>query len=114
MKKDLKMNDIKVGGKSYSINFCDTIEDETFNENENAYGYIDYAYAKIVIRDDISSSFKQENLIHEILHSLLENTGVSEKNIESTIEVLAPRIHAFLIDNPEFQDQFLNLKKVNI
>ena len=55
--------------------------------------------------------YQQENIIHEILHALLDNAGLPEENLDKTIQILTPRIHAFLIDNIEFQKKFLEFEK---
>ena len=63
------------------------------------------------IKNEVSKNYQQENIIHEILHALLDNAGLPEENLDKTIQILTPRIHAFLIDNIEFQKNFLEFEK---
>ena len=102
---------IKIGGRIYTINLVDSVCDETFSTHDNAYGYVDYINSKITIKNEVSKNYQQENIIHEILHALLDNAGLPEENLDKTIQILTPRIHAFLIDNIEFQKNFLEFEK---
>ena len=102
------MTILKIGSRTYSIIFSDDDEILNSSENQNAFGYTDYANSKIVIKNSISNDFKKENLIHEILHTLLDNSGIeiilensNKITTELIISVLAPRFHQFLKDNPD-------------
>jgi Zn-dependent peptidase ImmA (M78 family) len=94
------MNKIKIGAKNYIINSVET--NEIFEINPKANAYIDYENSSIFIKK-ASDDFMQENLLHEILHALFENTGIDEElDVERIIKILAPRLHALCKDNPEY------------
>jgi hypothetical protein len=96
------MKKIKVGGRNYHIKYKTALNEQTFKEHDKAYAFVDYINSEIVLRSDVSEDFLKENLIHEILHALLDNSGIPEENLDKTIQILSPRIHAFITDNPEF------------
>jgi len=99
---------IKIGGRTFSVEMK---MDEILNHQPDAHGYINYQHSKIIIGNDSSGDFQAENLLHEILHALLDNSGKSEINNEEIIKLLTPRLHGFLIDNPLFQKNLLEINK---
>lgn len=105
-------NQIKIGARIYTIHEQDAEENSVFKEHEEAYGYIEYPTSQIHIRSDLEITFRNETLIHEILHGLLDNTGIDEINTDMITQALAPRLSAFLVDNPNFQQNILALKKL--
>lgn len=100
---------IRIGGREYKISFETEKTDNIFAENLNAYAYVSYTTSEIKIRKDISVDYKQENLLHELLHALLDNTGLQEENLDNTINILVPRIHDLLIKNPSFQKDLIEM-----
>jgi len=52
-----------------------------------------------------------EDLLHEIMHAVFLDSGVDlpEKVEERVCTVLAPRLAAFLADNPDAVDELLNM-----
>jgi Zn-dependent peptidase ImmA (M78 family) len=106
-------NNINVGSKDYTVNF--TQEDKILSENETADGYINYTHREIVIRTGIDKELIKENVIHEILHALLDDSGIEntiqllkdEDKCEALISALSPRIYQFIKDNNDFIDKFI-------
>jgi hypothetical protein len=106
-------NNINVGSKNYTVNF--TQEDKILSENETADGYINYTHREIVIRTGIDKELIKENVIHEILHALLDDSGIEntiqllkdEDKCEALISALSPRIYQFIKDNNDFIDKFI-------
>ncbi len=102
---------VKIGARTYTIHEQDAEENSVFKEHEEAYGYIEYPTSQIYIRADLETTFQNETLIHEILHGLLDNTGIDEINTDQITKALAPRLHALLVDNPDFQKKILEFEK---
>ena len=108
----MKVN-ISVGSKAYTISFAK--EDKIFLENETVDGYINYPKREIVIRTGINEELIKENVIHEVLHALLDDAGVEntlvklndEDKCEALISALSPRIYQFIKDNSIFIDRFI-------
>lgn len=106
-------NNINVGSKNYSVSF--TQEDPVLAVNETADGYINYTHREIVIRTGINEELIKENVIHEILHALLDDSGVEntiqllndEDKCEALVAALSPRIYQFIKDNRSFIDKFI-------
>jgi Zn-dependent peptidase ImmA (M78 family) len=106
-------NNINVGSKDYTVNF--TQEDKILAENETADGYINYTHREIVIRTGINEELIKENVIHEILHALLDDSGIEntiqllndEDKCEALVSALSPRIYQFIKDNKTFIDKFI-------
>ena len=101
----------KIGAREYNVIFTDI--NDIFNENRDAYGYIDYEQSQIVIRKNVEDKFKNENLIHELLHALFNDARVdkilSHDKAELIVELLTPRIHQFIIDNKDKLISHINL-----
>lgn len=103
---------LKIGGRTYIVAFQTPEENSVFQEHESAYGYIEYPTSQIHIRAGLDSEFQKETLLHEILHGILDNTGIEDINTDQLAKALAPRLHAFLVDNPEFQKNLLASGKI--
>jgi len=113
---------IKVGGKTYTINFEEDLTEKFgITGDDEVYGCIDYANSNIYVDTNMSEDSIQESLVHEILHALLDrrNLELIGKNstipemVENIVEYLTPRFHAFLVDNPNFQKEILNNLRKN-
>jgi len=103
---------LKIGARTYTVSIQTPEENSVFQEHESAYGYIEYPTSQIHIRADLDAGFQKETLLHEILHGLLDNTGVEDINTDQITKALAPRLHAFLIDNQGFQQYLLASGKI--
>ena len=105
---------LKIGARQYNIVFSDN--DSLLNDEKNSgsYGYIDYANSNIVIKNSVDSTFREENTIHEILHSLLDNSGIedilkgTEVKTELLISILTPRFHQLLKENKELLNNLIS------
>lgn len=98
---------IKIGGKKYKLSLTNHKTDEIFKDNEEANGYIKYDLSEINIRSSNSSDVIKESIIHELLHALLDDSGVEDLNTEKLVKILTPRLNALLEDNPEFIMKFI-------
>lgn len=103
---------LRIGARNFNVCLADEQENEIFSEEPTANGYIDYYKSDIFLKKQNSDDFIKETLIHEILHALLDNSGVEELNLDKTINVLTPRIHSFLLDNENFQKFILSNEKL--
>jgi Zn-dependent peptidase ImmA (M78 family) len=92
----------KIGAKLYSIDEYSKIEFDNIlqifgSNNFDAKSFILYDQQIIGIRSELHENTKKEYLIHELLHAMLDDSGLSEdKEVEQFIKVLAPRINAFI------------------
>ena len=91
---------ITIGARTYTVVYATELEDETLKSNPKAYGYADHSASKIVIKKTECETFMKENLMHEIIHAISENAGISLS--EDIIRILAPRMHEFLVRNKNF------------
>jgi len=103
---------LKIGARTYAVSVQTPEENSVFQEHESAYGYIEYPTSQIHIRAELDPAFQKETLLHEILHGLLDNTGNEDINTDQITKALAPRLHAFLVDNPDFQQYLLASGKI--
>ena len=115
----MKNKFLKIGGRQYEILFQDIAKELNINtDKQEVFGYIDYGQSKIVVEKSMATDAIKEHLTHELLHALLDRKNLElisrnstlEEVVENIVEYLAPRFHAFLEDNPNFQKDFLNLK----
>lgn len=96
------ISNVRIGAKNYIVSV--TEHDEVFWENDDIEGFIDYSRSRIVLKPNSPDAVK-ETMLHEILHGLFENTGIdTEVDAERIVRLLTPRLHAFLKDNPGFQE----------
>ncbi len=93
-----------IGGQRYIID-----REQPSERLENKYdGRIFYAKNRIVLSNDCEISYQDEILTHEVLHGLLEKSGVAslikknELDIELVTEMLTNIFWQFLKDNTDF------------
>jgi len=95
-------SNIKIGGRVYSVII--TNHNNILNENPDAQAYVNHQDREIVIRDVGNIEHKKEYMLHEILHALIDDTGVEfeqHKTIETIVSVLTPRLMALFKDNKD-------------
>ena len=101
---------LKVGNRCYNIEEWsdEQIEKLTEKDASEVCGFTDYYQGKIVINASMAKDVREETLMHEILHTLLDNSGIEEvsrqvkegANISELVAtILAPRLHSLLKDN---------------
>ena len=117
-KRKIVNKKIKFGARIYEISLADLKKElagSSIQENEEIFGYVDYSESKIIVDKNMSEDAIKENLVHEILHVLIDrrnlesiykNSSIKEV-VENMVEYLTPRFHSFLEDNPEFQKDFI-------
>jgi Zn-dependent peptidase ImmA (M78 family) len=101
---------LKIGARTYSIEKWSATQIESFTgrDSNEVCGFTDYYKSKIIINGDASKDVREETLLHEIMHTLLDNSGIEEigKQLkeephigELVATIIAPRLHAMLKDN---------------
>lgn len=101
---------LKIGNRRYNIEKWsdEQIEELTGKDPSEVCGFTDYYQSKIVINNNMAKDTKEEILVHEILHTLLDNSGIEEvsrqvkegANLSELIAtILAPRLHSLIKDN---------------
>lgn len=103
-----KKMELKIGARSFEIKSCFEQQINRIAEVENICGFTDYYQGKIYINNEMSKDVREETLLHEILHTLLDNSGIEEvsrqvkegaKLGELVATILAPRLHLLLKQN---------------
>jgi hypothetical protein len=105
------MNDdlhLSLGARNFIIKFLSSeqLAVHSISEDVVACGYTDYSSSSIVLQNDVKRDFLCENLCHEILHVLIDNSAAhlvfdDEEKLEKFIRLLTPRFHEFLIRNKD-------------
>jgi hypothetical protein len=74
--------------------------------SQSKVGFIDHYEQEIYLRSDVNEQLQSETLIHELLHAVLEDSGITAlngqklENIEEiVVSILSPRLSALLLDN---------------
>ena len=102
----MKSSVIKVGNRIYSIA---SVDDPTFDlvlsqkgaEDPEIKSFIDYDDQVILVRDRLQDDHKKELILHEILHSCLEDSGMVQDEIaENFIRILSPRLIGIIKELP--------------
>lgn len=88
---------IRIAGTEY------TVENVEFLNNgiNLAYGHIDFEAGKIELsaNSNIGYEHKCQTLLHEILHGVIHHTGLTIKDEEHVVDVLAKGLYQVLQDN---------------
>lgn len=101
---------IKIGARVYSIEKWQGADIKSFTgrDSNELCGFTDYYQSRIIINGELSKDIRQEALMHEIIHTILDNSGIEEiaKQLKEgphvaglVSSIAAPRLHALLIDN---------------
>ncbi len=94
----MKSSSIKIGNRTYSIA---SIDDESFDSlllrkgisDDEIKSFIDYDDQLILVREKLQKDHRQELILHEILHSCIEDSGiVQDEFVENFIRILSPRL----------------------
>ena len=97
----IKIRDVRVGQKDYSIielqddNFSEFLSSigEISNVALNAKAFIVYDQQIICVRAGLHPQTRDESIVHEIMHAMLEESGHSETiDAEKFISILAPQL----------------------
>lgn len=99
------MKKIKVGGIIYDVESKETVE---INQNKNHYGSCDFKSAKIEIANTVNEQRQEQTLIHEVMHAVFDEAGISLENEEDIVNRLSLVWYQVLKDN-DFS--FLNKNK---
>jgi len=103
----MKSSAIKIGNRIYSIA---SVDDESFDlflsqrgvTDEEIKSLIDYDDQIILVREKLQRDHKKELILHEIIHSCIEDAGLPQDEVaENFIRVLSPRFACLFEDLPE-------------
>lgn len=97
---------IRIGYKGFKV--------EPWKSESDTYGVIDYKTGLIKIKDDLDDEETANTLIHEILHGIFYETGLSldmkYDEEEKLVFVLANSICRFFLENPKLVKEFLTTR----
>lgn len=102
----MKSSIIKVGNRTYSIAsvddaFFDSLLSQKGISDAEIKSFIDYDDQLILVREKLKKDHKRELILHEILHSCIEDSGIIQDEIvENFIRVLSPRLISLVEDIP--------------
>jgi hypothetical protein len=96
---------VLVGPFSYRVVFsADRIKELEKESNTELYGITSHGDLEIALQPDCAEMVIRETLLHEVLHALFYNTGLterlSEKMEEQVIRSLSPALFDLLRRNP--------------
>ncbi len=91
------MNKVTILGIPYQIEEVESIK----GCDDSVLGITFYQEQKIHIRADLPKELKEQTLIHEIIHGILENLGEHEINEdERLVQSLAATVYQLIKSNP--------------
>lgn len=105
---------LKIGAKSYQLNFIDSKKMDSLLESLgvnkelilNKVGVTDYYLQQIFIRSDVHPDLISECVLHELLHAMLDDAGINSIPViqgvdlsETVVTITSPRLLAALRDN---------------
>jgi len=103
---------LKFGARTYTV--LEQPQPGSNESDEEIQGFVDYFKSQIVLNSSLSPDAKEETLIHEILHVILDRQTLEllarksspKELVENLVTYLTPRVHAFLRENSDFLRRF--------
>jgi hypothetical protein len=97
---------VRVGPYRYKVVVsAERIKELEKESNSELYGITTHGHLEIALQPDVADLILRETLLHEVLHAVLYNTGLSDrmsdKAEEHLIRGLSPALFALLRDNPD-------------
>ena len=88
---------VRIAGVEYAVRYVPHLN----NGVNLAYGHIDYENSVIDLSATIGTEHQKmcKTLWHEILHGIVENSGMTIKNEEAIVDMFAKGIYQVLQDN---------------
>ncbi len=87
---------VKIGAHYYTIKFRDDLDDENF-------GVCRPSKLTIFIHSTTQQSQQEETFLHEVLHAIFSQNGLSNvwdpKKEEKDVQILGHAIYQFLLEN---------------
>jgi hypothetical protein len=96
---------VRVGPYTYVVKVdADRIKELEKESESDLYGITTHGILEIVLQPAVADMVMRETLLHEVLHAILFNTGLSDrmtdKAEEHLVRALSPALFALLRDNP--------------
>ena len=91
----LNRDNFKVGGINYQVKEVEYVE---INENKNYLGSCTHSTATIEILKSLSKDRKEQVLVHELVHAILNEAGYDEHD-EDLVNRFGIVLHQFIKDN---------------
>ena len=97
---------IRVGPYRYTVKVdSERIKELETESNADLYGITTHGILEIVLQPEVADMVMRETLLHEVLHAVLYNTGISDrmtdKAEEHLVRALSPALFSLLRDNPD-------------
>lgn len=97
---------VRVGPYTYVVKVdADRIKELEKESNTDLYGITTHGHLEIALQPDVADMVLRETLLHEVLHAVLFNTGISDrmtdKAEEHLVRALSPALFSLLRENPE-------------
>jgi hypothetical protein len=95
---------VRVGPYTYVVKVDkDRIKELEKESDTDLYGITTHGLLEIVLQPDVADMVLRETLLHEVLHAVLFNTGLSDrmtdKAEEHLVRALSPALFGLLRDN---------------
>lgn len=88
---------IKVAGITYNVGLGEF--PQTKNDNIVKWGEIDYDIAEIKINNELAQERQHQTLIHEMVHAMFCEAGISVEDEEDVVNRLGLVLYQVLKDN---------------
>lgn len=97
---------VRVGPYTYTVKVdAERIKELEKESDTDLYGITTHGHLEIVLQPDVADMVLRETLLHEILHAVLFNTGLSDrmtdKAEEHMVRALSPALFSLLRENPD-------------
>ena len=98
---------VVVGPYTYTVSVSGERICELEKESKDElYGVTVHGSLEIVLQPNVADMVMRETLMHEVLHTVLYNTGLSDRMTEKTeehlVRALSPALFMLLRNNPVF------------
>ena len=97
---------VRVGPYTYTIKVdAERIKELEKESDTDLFGMTTHGHLEIVLQPDVADTVLRETMLHEVLHAVLFNTGLSDrmtdKAEEHLVRALSPALFALLRENPD-------------
>lgn len=99
---------VKIGCFNYEVELAD--DHIVVGDKANFLGSIDYENLNIKVKKTLPEEMKNQVLMHEIVHGILNHFELTINNDEKQVDLIAKGIYDFIVQNKEFINTLFQTK----
>ncbi len=101
---------VKVGPHMYRVTAVPDVGHVVHDGDEDLLGHVDHRSGEITLGTDMSASQKQDTLLHELLHAVLDLLG---RDDEALVRLMTPPLLDLLQRNPKLVEYLMQRRLIS-